>query len=233
MSTGDATLNITPEKSLGAFYLIPDFFLMDNDLTAADDVTTPSNPPVSLPTNPPILSPTNPPASATTITVQAESYLNMQSVKIEDTTDEGSSKNVGYIDSGDWMSYPEVTIPSTGAYTVEYQVSSNSQGGCLQLEKAGGTLVYGSLSFAATSDWQRWVTVSHTVNLEAGLQFFSIKSTGSAWNLNWFRITKFYNQESFMRTTSSIVYVHQLQYATKCIEPRQLIFSNCELFPCC
>ena len=142
---------------------------MDNDLTAADDVTTPSNPLVSLPTNPPI----NPPASATTITVQAESYLNMQGVKIEDTTDEGSGKNVGYIDSGDWMSYPEVTIPSTGVYTVEYQVSKNSQGGCLQLEKAGGTLVYGSLSFAATGDWQRWVTVSHTVNLEAGLQFLA------------------------------------------------------------
>jgi hypothetical protein len=187
LSTGDATLEITPEQSLGAFYLIPDFFSMDNDLTAADDVTTPSNPLVSLPTNPPI----NPPASATTITVQAESYLNMQGVKIEDTTDEGSGKNVGYIDSGDWMSYPEVTIPSTGVYMVEYQVSNNSQGGCLQLEKAGGTLVYGSLSFAATGDWQRWVTVSHTVNLEAGLQFFGIKSTGSAWNLNWFRITKF------------------------------------------
>jgi hypothetical protein len=187
LSTRDATLEITPEQSLGAFYLIPDFFSMDNDLTAADDVTTPSNPLVSLPTNPPI----NPPASATTITVQAESYLNMQGVKIEDTTDEGSGKNVGYIDSGDWMSYPEVTIPSTGVYTVEYQVSNNSQGGCLQLEKAGGTLVCGSLSFAATGDWQRWVTVLHTVNLEAGLQFFGIKSTGSAWNLNWFRITKF------------------------------------------
>ncbi len=89
---------------------------MDNDLTAADDVMTPSNPLVSLPTNPPI----NPPASATTITVQAESYLNMQGVKIEDTTDEGSGKNVGYIDSGDWMSYPEVTIPSIGVYMVEY-----------------------------------------------------------------------------------------------------------------
>ena len=97
----------------------------------------------------------------------------MQGVKIEDTADEGSGKNVGYIDSGDWMSYPEVTIPSTGVYTVEYQVSKNSQGGCLQLEKAGGTLVYGSLSFAATGDWQRWVTVSHTVNLEAGLQFLA------------------------------------------------------------
>ncbi len=92
-STGDASLEITPEQSLGPFYPIPDFFSMDNDLTAADDVTTPISPPVSLPTSPP--------ASAITITVQAESYLNMQGVKNEDTTDEGSGKNVGYIDGGD------------------------------------------------------------------------------------------------------------------------------------
>ena len=63
----------------------------------------------------------------------------MQGVQTEDTSDVGVGKNVGYIDTFDWMSYPEVTIPSTGAYRVEYRVASGSRGGSLQLEKSGGT----------------------------------------------------------------------------------------------
>jgi len=46
-STGDATLEITPEQSLGPFYPIPDFFSMDNDLTAMDDASTQTANPTS------------------------------------------------------------------------------------------------------------------------------------------------------------------------------------------
>ena len=83
-----------------------------------------------------------------------------------------------------------MTISSVGVYTVEYRVSSKSQGGSFQSERAGGTLVCGSVSFPDTGDWQSWVTVSHAVNLEAGPNFFGILATGGAWNMNWFRITK-------------------------------------------
>ncbi len=136
---------------------------------------------------------TLPPSSALstfTITVQAENYSNNHGVTNEGTTDEGGGENVASIDPVDWMSYPEVTLPSAGLYTVEYRVSSESQGGSFQFERAGGTPVYGSVSFPATGDWQSWVTVSHAVNLEAGPIFFGILATGGAWNLNWFRITK-------------------------------------------
>ena len=68
----------------------------------------PPSPPPPTPTI------TTPPPSPTTITVEAENYLWMQGVQTEDTSDVGGGKNVGYIDTGDWMSYPEVTIPSTG-----------------------------------------------------------------------------------------------------------------------
>jgi hypothetical protein len=51
-----------------------------------------------------------PATSLTTITVEAECYQWMQGVKIEDTSNVGSGKNDSYIDTGDWMAYPEVTI---------------------------------------------------------------------------------------------------------------------------
>ena len=128
---------------------------------------------------------------ASAITVQAEGYLNMFGVFCENTSDVGGGVNVGWIDTWDWMSYPAVTIPSAGVYKVEYRVARGISGsGSLQFEKAGGTPVYGSISIPATGGWQNWVTVSHLVTLNAGLQNFGIKATGGGWNFNWFRITK-------------------------------------------
>jgi endoglucanase len=138
--------------------------------------------------NPNVCTQTSTPSA--TITVQAESYSNMQGVVPEITSDVGGGQNVGFIDTDDWMSYPAVTIPSTGVYTVAYRVASLSGGGSLQFEKAGGTPVYGRLSIPATGGWQNWQTISHTVNLDAGSQFFGIKATSGGWNLNWFSITK-------------------------------------------
>ncbi len=122
------------------------------------------------------------------ITVQAEGYTYMQGVQTENTSDVGGGMNVGWIDNGDWMSYPAVTIPSGGVYKVEYRVARGLSGsGILQFEKAGGTSVYGSISIPATGGWQDWVTVSHLVTLNAGLQTLASKpqvavgtSTGSA-----------------------------------------------------
>ncbi len=93
--------------------------------------------------HPPTPTSPTPPRSSTTITVGAESYLWMQGVQTEDTSDVGGGKNVGWIDTGDWMAYWEVTIPSTGAYRVEYRVASLGGGGSLQLEKAGDRCMVG------------------------------------------------------------------------------------------
>ena len=93
----------------------------------------------------------SPATSPTSITVQAECYSWMQGVQTQDTSDENGGKNVAYIDTDDWMSYSEVTIPSTGVYRVDYRVDRGFSGsGNLQLEKAGGTPVYGSISIPAT-----------------------------------------------------------------------------------
>ncbi|OZG71133.1 endoglucanase [Hahella sp. CCB-MM4] len=124
------------------------------------------------------------------ITMQAEDYLVMSGVQLEDTTDVGGGQNVGYIDANDWMSYPEVDIPESGTYTVEYRVASLYGGGMLQFEKAGGDIVYGSVNVPNTGGWQNWTTIKHQVTLEAGRQRFGIYAPAGGWNLNWFKITK-------------------------------------------
>ncbi len=163
-------------------------------ITKATNPTTTSKPTTRRPTTPP--------PSSTTITVEAESYLWIQGVQTEGTSDVNGGKNVGYIDTGDWISYPEKTIPITGIYRVEYRVACGSSGGSLQLEEAGGTQVYGRVSIQNTGGWQNWQTVSHTVNLDAGTIVFGIKAIVGGWNISWFSITMATNPTTTSKPTT-------------------------------
>ena len=124
-------------------------------------------------------------------TIQAESYAVMSGVQTETTTDTGGGLNVGYIDSGDWMSYTSnaVTVPSTGTYTIQFRVASAVGGGVISFEEAGGTPVYGTVSVPNTGGWQNWTTVKLTVNLTAGTHKFGIKAAAGGFNVNWFSVT--------------------------------------------
>ncbi|WAC75522.1 carbohydrate-binding protein [Roseateles sp. SL47] len=122
--------------------------------------------------------------------IQAENFDAMSGVQTEATTDSGGGLNVAYLDAGDWLSYPTVNIATAGTYTIEYRVASLNGGGTLQLEEAGGSVVYGAVNIPATGGWQNWVTVKHTVTLAAGQRKFGIAVRNGGYNLNWFRVTK-------------------------------------------
>ena len=134
------------------------------------------------------------PAPAPTViaTIQAEDYSYMSGVRTGDTSDTGGGRVVGYIDAGDWMSYynTPVSIPVSGTYEVSYRVSSGANGGSFKLEEAGGSPVYGSISFAGTGGWENWITISHRIHLPAGTRRLAIAATSGGWNINWFRITR-------------------------------------------
>jgi endoglucanase len=124
------------------------------------------------------------------ITIQAESFDAQSGVQTEATTDTGGGLNVGYLDAGDWLSYPAINLPAGGTYLIEYRVASLNGGGNLQLEEAGGSVVYGALNVPSTGGWQNWTTISHTVTLPSGNRKFGIAVRNGGWNLNWFRVTK-------------------------------------------
>ena len=123
-------------------------------------------------------------------TIQADRFVGSSGVTRERTSDVGRGQNVGSIQTGDWMYYQAVTIPTTGTYRVSYRVAALSSGGSFQLERAGGSVVYGRISVPATGGYQTWTTITHTVNLSAGSEEFGILATGGSWNINWFTITK-------------------------------------------
>ncbi len=128
--------------------------------------------------------------SGTNIKQEAESYFAMQGVQTEATQDpQGGNLNVGWIDTGDWMAYSNINIPTAGSYTVEYRVASANTGGTLSLDLNGGATVLGSVAIPNTGGWQNWTTISHTVNIPAGTHSVGLFAQTGGWNINWFRVT--------------------------------------------
>jgi hypothetical protein len=129
-------------------------------------------------------------ASGFSQTIQAEAYSAMAGVQTESTTDAGGGLNVGWIETGDWMSFSSITIPTSGSYRIEYRVASPNTTGQLSLDVNGGTTILGYMNIPNTGGWQNWTTVSQTVTINAGTYNFGIYAQAGGWNINWWRITK-------------------------------------------
>lgn len=125
-------------------------------------------------------------------TIQAENFSVMSGVQTENTSDAGGGLNVGYIDAGDWLSYANspINIPSTGVYEIEFRVASQTNGGNLNFEEAGGSPVHTTITFNATGGWQSWISVKKRVTLTAGTHRFGLKANTGGFNINWFKISK-------------------------------------------
>lgn len=120
---------------------------------------------------------------------EAESYFASSGVALENTQDVGGGQNVGWIDSGDWMAYQNITIPSSGTYTIEYRVASPN-GGQLSLDLNGGAILLGTKAIPVTGGWQNWTTIQHSVHIDAGTYNFGIYASSGGWNINWWRISR-------------------------------------------
>ncbi|MFT7561701.1 MAG: beta-glucanase (GH16 family), partial [Flavobacteriales bacterium] len=67
-----------------------------------------------IPTPPPLFN----------LVIQAEDFGWMSGVKVDSTSDSEGGSYVGWVDGGDWLSYPSISIPESGSYTIEYRVAS-------------------------------------------------------------------------------------------------------------
>lgn len=122
---------------------------------------------------------------------ETEFFDEMFGVKLGECDSNGEEVSyVGWVDDNDWMTY-NINVPATGRYIVEYNVASLNGGGEIQIEKRGGSPVYGSIEVPRTDKgWCDWTTISHEIELEAGEQAIGIKAVKGGFNIDWIRITE-------------------------------------------
>lgn len=125
--------------------------------------------------------------SSTTLKVEAENFTNQSGVQTEACSEGGS--NVGWIDTGDWMSYVNIVVPASGTYRIDYRVASVG-GGTLASNLNTNQVTFPAVSVPATGGWQNWTTVSQTVTLDAGTYTFGIYASAGGWNINWYSLTR-------------------------------------------
>lgn len=134
------------------------------------------------------LSVTTLPVPSVLSVIQAEFYTDMSGVRLEDTTDVGGGKNVGWIDNNDYMTYL-LRVEEAGTYTITYRVASESGGGEIRLSYAFVNL--GNTLIPATGGWQVWTDVtSQEFNLQPGVYTFTVRAVSGGFNLNYFSFEK-------------------------------------------
>ncbi len=132
--------------------------------------------------------------------IEAENYYSMVGVGTEACSEGGL--NVGSVQTGDSVTY-HVNVLESGTYLVEYRVAS-ATGGQITLKK--GNIVLGQVAVPVTGQWQDWATVSHQVNLPAGIQDLTLFVSQGAYNINWLRFSKFNQNQNIPGTIQAAEY---------------------------
>lgn len=106
-------------------------------------------------------------------------------VDIQTTSDAGGGFNVGWIASGETLSY-NVNVAEAGTYEVTFRVASQQSGNkSLHLE-IGNQNISGPVTFNTNgAGWQSWQSVSTEVTLPAGEHVLKVVMDSSSFNLNY------------------------------------------------
>ena len=120
--------------------------------------------------------------------IEAEFYTEMSGIALQNTTDEGGGKNVGWIDTGDFLTYT-LRVTEAGTYRIVYRVASEPGNGEIRLSYAFRVLT--TTAIDATGGWQVWTNVaSEEFDLTEGVYTFMLRANTGGFNLNYFTFEK-------------------------------------------
>ena len=129
---------------------------------------------------------TPPPASSQLL--EAENANVVQGMTAEGCAEGG--QDMGYVQAGGFLTFNNISFPTTGTYLVEYRVASGAGGGTVACDLNAGSIPLGTTAVPGTGGWQNWTTVSRTVNVNAGTYNFGVYAQTAGYNLNWIRISR-------------------------------------------
>jgi hypothetical protein len=120
--------------------------------------------------------------------IEAEDWTRVvpqpREVVLENASDIGGGKNLGYIDSGDWMEY-DFDISDTGNYELALRVASQS-GSSPGFRVSLDDVLVDQIAVPNTGGWQNWQTVSGAViYLDQGSYTLRLEARSGGANINW------------------------------------------------
>lgn len=126
------------------------------------------------------------------VMVQAESFTSKSSAPLLMTiADVDGTDGIGYIQSGEWLSYANITVPESGDYLAQFRIATTSATQSFKLE-VDGTDITGTVVAPNTGGHDRWSTVSVPVALTAGSHTLKLTfvHAGGGINVNWMKFLK-------------------------------------------
>jgi beta-glucanase (GH16 family) len=121
--------------------------------------------------------------------IEAENYLSMSGVQTEQTQDLSGELNVGWIDSGDSLTYL-LEVSESGTYQIDFRLASLTNGAHFDMYQDEQLLLH--MDTQPTGSWQTWETFSSdSVYLSKGIYTFKLVATDSGFNINYFTFRRF------------------------------------------
>jgi endoglucanase len=142
--------------------------------------------------------------------IEAEDFVQNMGLVLEETTDIGGGKNLGYTHRGDFLTY-RIRVPSDGVYPVEVRVASNGTVGKLKLEQRthdGAILEEVIITIPNTGGWQQWITLNDKIVLKAGSHLLRATIVEPEFNINWFRFLEATSITSAEESNSKYIQLH-------------------------
>ena len=127
--------------------------------------------------------------------IEVENFVNMVGLTIENTTDIGGGKNLGYTDTNDYADYI-VYSEENASYQVNLRIASQNNAGEIGLFTVDSNNIetlLGKVTIPVTSGWQTWQTVSVNVNMPVGIQTLRMKVLKGGFNFNWMQFVQLAN----------------------------------------
>lgn len=119
--------------------------------------------------------------------IEVEDFDFMIGLGIEDTSDDGGGKNIGYTDTGDYADYL-IFIEEEGNYKASFRFASEWAVGKIGLSIIDENLIETELvtiETPITGGWQTWETATTNLLMPKGIYTLRMRIIDGNFNMNW------------------------------------------------
>ncbi len=122
--------------------------------------------------------------------VEAEDFVTNSGTYPQNTSDESGGKDIGWIDSGDYLDYA-VDVEETGLYTIGVRVTTPYSGSRIIWQNPGPeTRNLDTIAIPVTGDWQSWRTVYSIAEFDEGRQYLRMLAKEGGFRVNRYSFEK-------------------------------------------